>query len=93
MAFAIDHGIAFVTLFADSLLGIELLAGSLDLAANALAVEVVSVRALEAGVVAPDLAAEVVIEGGEEGCVLELVLRESELLCAEGRHQEQHQDK
>lgn len=65
-------------------MGIELLAGTLDFAADPFAIEEVSIRALEAGVLAPNFAAKVVIEGGQEGSVLELLIREGELLCSEG---------
>jgi len=72
-AFAIDHCISFIALFADSLLRVELLAGALHFTADALAVEVVPVRALEAGVGAPNFAAEVVVELGEECSVVKLI--------------------
>lgn len=76
LAFAIDDLVAFVALLADSLLGIELLAGLLDLAADAVFVEVEPIRALKAGIFTPDFAAEVIVELGEEGGILKLGFRE-----------------
>lgn len=61
-ALAVNDDIALVTLLADSFLGVELLASLLDFTANAVLVEEVSFGALQAGVLAPDLTAEVVIE-------------------------------
>lgn len=60
------------------------MASSLDLATDALAVEVVSVGTLETGVIAPDFAAEVVVELGEESSVLEFFGGESDFLRGEG---------
>lgn len=59
---------------------IELLAGALDLAADAILVEVVSFGALDAGVATPDSAAEVVIKLHEKCRVAELLLGELHLL-------------
>lgn len=80
LALAVNDAVAFVALFADSLLDIELLAGALDLAADAILVEVVSFGALDAGVATPDSAAEVVIKLHEKGRVAELSLGELNLL-------------
>ena len=72
-AFAVDHRVSLVALLADSLLSIELLAGALDLTADSLAVEEVSIRALEAGFVAPYFTAKIVIEGSKERSVVEFL--------------------
>lgn len=76
VAFAIDDEVSLITLLAESLLGIELFAGLLDLAADAVFVEVEPIGALKAGIFAPDLAAEVVVELGEECGILKLGFRE-----------------
>jgi len=72
LAFAIDDEVAFITLLADSLLGIELFAGLLDLAADAVFVEVEPIGTLEARIFTPDFAAEVVVELDEECGILKL---------------------
>ena len=43
LASSVDDGVAFVALFADSFLEVELLAGTLDLAADSVLVEIVSI--------------------------------------------------
>jgi hypothetical protein len=63
-ALAVNDHIALVALLADSFLSVELLTSLLDFTANAVLVEEVSFGALQAGVLAPDLTAEVVIELG-----------------------------
>lgn len=78
-AFSVYHCVALVAFLTDSLLGVELLAGALDFAADTFAIEVVSIRALEAGVSAPNLAAEVVIELGQKCSVIELLVSELDL--------------
>jgi hypothetical protein len=76
LAFAIDDLVAFVALFADSLFGIELFAGFLNLAADAVFAEVEPIRALKARIFTPDFTAEVVVELSEEGGILKLGFRE-----------------
>ncbi len=93
LAFAIDDLVAFIALLADSLFGIELLAGLLDLAADAVFVEVEPIGALEARIFAPDFATEVVVELCEQGGILKLGFRELVFLgktetCKEKQDQE-----
>ena len=61
-ASAIYYIVAFVAFFADAFLEVKLLTGSLNFAANSIFIKVVSVGAFNAGVDAPDFAAEVIIE-------------------------------
>ena len=61
LAFAIDDLVTFIALFADSLFGIKLLAGLLDLTADAIFVKVEPIRALETRILAPDFATEVIV--------------------------------
>lgn len=58
-----------------------MLASALDLAANSVLIEIISIRALDTGVSAPDSAPEIVIELGEERGVVELFFGELHLLC------------
>lgn len=63
----------------------------MDLAADSVLVEVVSVRTLEAGVHTPHLAAEVVIQLGQEGGVGEVSCGQLELLGGDSSREKQHQ--
>jgi hypothetical protein len=69
---SIDDEIALIALLADTLLGVELLAGELDFAADTLFVEEEPVGALEARVGTPYFAAKVVIKLGKECSIVEL---------------------
>jgi hypothetical protein len=80
LTLTIDDLVSSIADFADSLLGIELLAGFLDLAADSVLVEEVSIGALQAGVSAPHFAPEVVVNFSEQGSVIKLVRGERELL-------------
>jgi hypothetical protein len=62
LAFAIDDLVAFIALLADSLFSIELLAGLLDLTADAVFVEIEPIGALETRILTPNFAAEVIVE-------------------------------
>ena len=59
---SIDDGVTFVAHLADSFLSIELLASALHLAAHSVLVKVVPVGALQAGVLRPHRAPEVVVQ-------------------------------
>lgn len=61
-AFAIDDLVSFVASFANAFLKIELLASSLNFATYSVFIKVVSVRAFDTRVAAPDSASEIIIE-------------------------------
>ena len=75
-ASSVDDLVTFIALLTDAFLEVELLAFSLDLAADTVLIEIVVFRALDAGVIIPDSAAEVVIKLDEEGRIVELLLGE-----------------
>jgi len=88
-AFAVDDGVPLVALLADSLLGVELLAGALHLDADSVFIEEEAVGALQAGILAPHLAPEVVVERGQQRSVIQLLGRELHILGNDLSHQEQ----
>lgn len=90
-AFAVDDLVSFVALLTDAFLKIELLAFTLNLAADSVLIEIVVLRALDAGVLVPDSAAEVVIELSEERGVVELLLGELQLLRGGAYEKQDHQ--
>ncbi len=67
-------------------MGVELLAGALHFAADSVFIEEETVGTLQAGGVTPDLAAEVVVEFGEQGGVVELSFSQLEVLCKSLSH-------
>jgi hypothetical protein len=80
-AFAIDNWVSLIAFLADSFFGIELFACTLDFAADSVFIEVVSVGALDAGVLTPNFTAKIVVELGKKSFVIELVSRELVILC------------
>ena len=83
--------VPFVALLTDAFLKVELLAFTLNLAADSVLIEIVVLRALDAGVLVPDSAAEVVIELSEERGVVELLLGELQLLRGGAYEKQDHQ--
>ena len=79
-ALAIDDLISLVALFTDAFLEVELLAFSLDFAADSVLIEIVVLGALDAGVIIPDPAAKVVIKLYEESRIVELLFGQGQLL-------------
>jgi hypothetical protein len=88
-ALTIDDGIPLVALLADTFLNVELLAGALHLTADSVFIEEETLRTLQAGGLTPHLAAEVVVELGQQGGVLELFLGQLQVLCKGLSHQEE----
>lgn len=86
LASSINYWISFITLFTDSFLEVELLASTLYFTANSIFVEIISIRALNAGITAPDSTSEIIIELGEESGVVELLLTKLHLLCGNGAY-------
>ena len=80
-ASSVYYWVSLIAFFADSFLEIELLAGTLDLTANSIFVEIVSIGTFDTGITAPDSAPDIVIELGEECGVVELFLAQLHLLC------------
>lgn len=73
LALAIDDRVSSIALLADALLGIELLAGTLNLTADSIFIEEEPIGAFEARILAPHLTSEIVVELGHEGCIVELL--------------------
>jgi hypothetical protein len=80
-AFAIDNWVTFIAFFANSFFGIELFACTLNLAADSIFIEEVSIRALNARVFAPNFTTKIVVKLGKKFFVIELISRELIILC------------
>jgi hypothetical protein len=80
-AFPVYDNIAFVALLTDSLLRIELLAGTLNFAANSIFIEEEPFGALKTGILAPNFTAKIVVELCEKGGIIEFGSRECIILC------------
>lgn len=87
LALAIDDRVSSIALFADALLGIELLAGGLDLAADSIFIEEEPIGAFEARILAPHLTSEIVVELGHKGGIVEVLSAELIILCKSLTHQ------
>jgi hypothetical protein len=74
-ALAVNNRVSFKAFFANSFLKVKLLAGSLNLTAHSVFIEVISCRAFDAWVTAPDSTTEVVVKFDEEGRVVKLFMR------------------
>jgi hypothetical protein len=80
-AFAVRDNVAFVALLADSLLRIELLASTLNFAANSIFIEEEPIGALKTRVLTPDFTAEIVVQLCEQSGIVEFGSRECIILC------------
>ena len=85
-ALAINDGVSSIALLADALLGIELLAGALNLTAYSIFIEEEPIGAFQARILAPHLTAEVVVELGHEGGIVELLSAKLVILCKSLTH-------
>lgn len=86
LALAINDGVSSIALLADALLGIELLAGTLNLAANSIFIEEEPIGAFQAGILTPHLATEVVVKLSHESGIVELLSTKLVVLCKSLTH-------
>jgi hypothetical protein len=72
-ALAIDDGVSLIASLTDSFLNVELEAVALDLTADSVSIEVVSLRTFDTRVTTPDPASEVVIKLDKESGIGQLL--------------------